>query len=75
MPEVSGVTNILLILLVCINFAICRKSKIGLCVQITLFCSSPIFLQMEPLIKESTVRLGKLISVLAEKGETVEVFG
>ena len=31
------------------------------------------FLQMEPLIKESTVRLTEKISVLAEKGETVEV--
>ena len=30
---------------------------------------------MEPLIKESTVRLAEKISVLAEKGETVEVLG
>ena len=30
---------------------------------------------MEPLIKESTVRLAEKISVLAKKGETVEVLG
>ena len=40
------------------------------------FCSVfTYFLQMEPLIKESTVRLAEKLSVLAEKGETVEVLG
>ena len=46
-----------------------------MCVHISLFCISQNLLQMEPLIKESTVRLAEKISVLAEKGETVEVLG